>query len=65
LSPFSDFVVIEHILLHLPLTNPSMLWHLWQVSKGWCIVVGGTTAWTPLEIIKSNNPNYQEMKSQN
>jgi hypothetical protein len=26
--PLPDFAVIEHILLRLPLTNPSMLWHL-------------------------------------
>jgi hypothetical protein len=60
LSHILDFVAIEHILPHL-LTNPSMLWHLHQVSKEWSIGVRKTTSWNVLTIVKTNN--YWEMIS--
>jgi hypothetical protein len=36
---FMDAFVIEHILICLPM-DPSMTWHLHQINKTWCKVVG-------------------------
>jgi hypothetical protein len=41
-----------------------MFWHLHRVSKELSIVVGKTTSWNALEIIKTNYFNYWEMISQ-
>jgi hypothetical protein len=44
LPPLLDFV-----LLHLPLTNPSMLWCFQRIYHWFIVAQGKTTTWTSLE----------------
>jgi len=55
--PLLDFMVIEHILSHLPLANPSMFWRLCRVSEEWSNVVRKTTTWNALQIVQTTNFN--------
>jgi hypothetical protein len=57
LPPFIDNVAVAYFIPYLPMTS-SMLWHLCNINKGWCEVMGETITWNFLELIKVNNEAY-------
>jgi hypothetical protein len=52
-----DDFVAKHLLIQLPM-DLSMLWRLHWVNKVWFKVVGKTSTWQALEIVKFNNASY-------
>jgi hypothetical protein len=55
--PLMDDFVAKHIFTWLPM-DLSMLWHLHRINKTWFKVVGKTSAWQTLKIVKFNNSSY-------
>jgi hypothetical protein len=57
LPPLINNVAVAYLIPCLLMTR-SMIWHLRNINKGWCEVMGETIASNALELIKVNNQAY-------